>query len=501
MKRLRFLLIIPLFLAFVLVYVIGNNFLRRDEPLIHNYIPDEVDVLVEFDIKHFGSAFMYNMLYNSEYFNEKIPLPPIKERKQMPSMGVSYTHNFVFALERWGTGDFYYFIFELRSKDDFDAFMVKLRESNENVVAISNHEVGILGFANNVDKGAAEEYLGEVINKNVESIRTKYDLFDRFNWDRDLNMHFNTQAFVEGSKLEDIFASIDLVGTSAIMDVEYISNQEYNVAPLEGKILSPKSLHMSSTMKFEDILSTFGIKDIKAIKDLPAIKKWSINNLGSKFEMQSGVKKDSINEIMKIESPGQAVSIDSKGKFGVYIEKLRMKVAFNSEDKFEFLLEPVDREKFESFMIDLADSNVIVIDSSKSTIDMGQLGVHRFKWVENNFIIYPLSEDKVELVEVTEQGSYYYMNFDINDFFENFTLEGDGSFFTSAGVGYFKKYKKKISGILKNFNRIEVSLFEEDEKIKIHSDMSFKNTEGVAIIEMMSAFMNSNFTGFSFGSK
>ena len=158
MKRLRFLLIIPVFLAFVLVYVIGNNFLRRDEPLIHNYIPDEVDVLVEFDIKHFGSAFMYNMLYNSDYFNEKIPLPPIKERKQVPSMGVSYTHNFVFALERWGKGDFYYFIFELRSQEDFDAFMSKLKENNDKVVAISNHEVGILGFAYNVDKSAAEDY-------------------------------------------------------------------------------------------------------------------------------------------------------------------------------------------------------------------------------------------------------------------------------------------------------------------------------------------------------
>ena len=157
MKRLRFLLIIPVFFAFVLVYIIGNNFLRRDEPLIHHYIPDEVDILVEFDIKHFGSAFLYNMLYNSTYFNEKIPLPSKKDRKQLPSMGISYTHNFVFALERWGAGDFYYFIFELNSKENFDQFIKEVQASNDHIIAISNHEVGVLGFTNNVDKNIATE--------------------------------------------------------------------------------------------------------------------------------------------------------------------------------------------------------------------------------------------------------------------------------------------------------------------------------------------------------
>jgi hypothetical protein len=498
MKRLRFLLIIPVFLCFTLIYLIGNSFLRRDEPLIHNYIPDEVDVLVEFDIKHFGSAFMYNMLYNSSYFNEKIPLPEGRESKDFPSMGVSPTNNFVFALERWGEGDFYYFIFQLNSQDDFKKFMDELGLKNKNMIHVSNHEVGIFGFATNVDKKMAQEYLDEVINKNVESIRTKYDLEEKFNLDRDLNIHVNTQAFIEGSKLEQIFGSIDLVSSTAILDVEYISNDVYEVEPLKGKILKSKNLHMSSTMKFKDILSTFGMRNISSVESFPEIKKWSVNNLGSQIEMQTGVEKDSVNELFKLESPGQQLLIDSKDKFGIFLANYGMKIALNTEEKFEILLEPENKEEFELYLRKLADSNVVQIDSVYKLITMGQFGKHKYKWVDSYFIIYPKNQDDVELVEIEEKGSYYYMNFDINPFFENIKMSGDGTTFSNIGTGIFNEQMAQVQLIMNNFDKAEVSLFYEGDKIKIHSTLSFKNKDGVAIIEMMSAFLNSNFKDFFF---
>ncbi len=498
MKRLRFLLIIPVFLCFIIVYLISNAFLRRDEPLIHNYIPDEVDVLIEFDIKHFGSAFMYNMLYNSEYFNEKIPLPDRESRGNVPSMGVSPANNFVFAIERWGSGDFYYFIFQLDSKREFESFLNTLQEKNENLIHVSNQEVGIFGFTNNVDKEIASKYLDEVIHKNVESIRTKYDLKEKFNWDRDLNIHLNTQAFIEGSKLQDIFASVDLVSSSAIMDIQYLSNDEYKVEPLKGKILRSKNLHISSTMKFEDILRTLGMKTSQRILDFPKIKKWSMNNLGSLIEMQTGVKADSVNEVLKVKSPQQTFLVDSKDKFGIYLPDREIKVALNVEDKFEILLEPESEEDFNQYMKVLVDSNVIQIDTSKGIITMGQFGQHHYKWIENYFIIYPMNGDEVELVDVNASGSYFYMDFELNPFFKNVSMSGDGTMISTGGVLLFNSIIGNFNNVLNSFDRMQVSLFTEGDVIKIHSNLTFKNTEGVAIIEMMSAFLNSNFKDFFF---
>lgn len=494
MKRLRFLLIIPVFLCFLLVYLISNAFLRRDEPLIHDYIPDEVDVLVEFDIKHFGSAFMYNMLYNSEYFNEKIPLPKGTRQRDIPSMGVSPASNFIFAVERWGTGDFYYLIFELNSKAEFDGFMSDLSERNKNLVYAANQEVGIFGFANNVDKETAAEYLDEVIHKNVESIRTKYDLNEKFNWERDLNIHINTQAFVEGSQLQNIFASIDLVSSSAVMDVNYMSNEDYNVQPIEGKVLKSKNLHMSSSMRTEDILRTFGMKTSKGIQEFPRIKKWSINNLGSLFEVETGIPADSVEEIYRIKSAFGEYLIDTHDKFGLYILGNERKISLNTQDKFEILLEPESKVEFENYFLGLKDTGFIHVDSAKSQMHLGPLGKYKFKWVNGMFILFPTNQEDIELVDVKDPGSYFMMDFDLNPFFGNVAMQGATGFEAMAFTGLLGSFQ----GFLKAFDRVEVSLSSEGEDIKINSTLSFKNKEGVAIIEMMSAFLNSNFRDFFF---
>lgn len=494
MKRLRFLLIIPVFLCFIIIYFISNAFLRREEPLIHNYIPDEVDVLVEFDIKHFGSAFMYNMLYNSEYFNEKIPLPESKNRRDIPSMGVSSAHNFVFAIERWGSGDFYYLIFELDSKREFDNFLESLEETNKNLVHVSNHEVGIFGFANNVEKKTAQDYLGEVINQNVESIRTKYDLLEKFNWDRDLNIHLNTQAFIEGSKLQDIFASVDLVSSDAILEVEYLSNENYDIKPISGKVLKSKNLHMSSTMKITDLLSTFGMKPNQGIAELPGIKKWSINNLGSLFEIKSGIPRDSVKELYRIKSSSGDLIIDGNNKFGFYNVEEKQKISLITEDKFEILLEPESREKFEAYFISLIDSGYIKVDSSKRQMTIRQFGDYKYKWEGSMFILFPTNQNDVELVDLNQEGSYFYMDFDLNPFFSNIKAQGLSRIQSAVFTGLMVSFLD----MLNKFDRVQVSLREDSETIKIESTMSFKNKEGVAIIEMMSAFMNSNFKDLFF---
>ncbi|MEZ4938292.1 MAG: hypothetical protein R2799_11955 [Crocinitomicaceae bacterium] len=494
MKRLRFLLIIPVFLCFILVYLISNAFLRRDEPLIHNYIPDEVDVLIEFDIKHFGSAFMYNMLYNSDYFNEKIPLPKTERRKEIPSMGVSPANNFVFAIERWGTGDFYYLIFQLQSKRDFDKFMNDLSVQNKNLVYSSNTEVGIFGFANNVDKTIAAEYLEEVINKNVESIRTKYDLNEKFNWDRDLNIHVNTQAFIEGSQLQNIFASLDLVSSSAIMDINYTSNEEYNVAPISGKVLKSKHLHISSSMKIGDVLRTFGMKSTKKIDSFPKIKKWSVNNLGSLFQMEFDIPLDSVSPLMTIKSSVGEIILDKHDKFGIYIPSQKRKVALNNQNKFEILMEPESRSEFESYFLALKDTGAITIDSAKRLIDLGPFGSYKYKWIEDMYILYPKNQEDVELVELSQPGSYFYMDFELGPFFKNIEMMGATGFEFMA----FQGFLGSVQSFLESFDRIQVALSTEGEDIKLNSTLSFKNKDGVAIIEMMSAFLNSNFKDFFF---
>ncbi|MCB0478369.1 MAG: hypothetical protein KDC84_09410 [Crocinitomicaceae bacterium] len=492
MKRLRFLLIIPLFLCFILVYLISNAFLRRDEPLIHNYIPDEVDVLIEFDIKHFGSAFMYNMMYNSAYFNEKIPLPTGTGRKDIPSMGISPANNFVFAVEKWGTGDFYYLIFQLESKRLFDDFVGKLAEQNKNLVYASNNEVGIFGFAKNVDKKVASDYLDEVIHKNVESIRTKYDLNEKFNLDRDINIHFNTQAYLEGSQLQNIFASLDLVSSSAIMDVHYTSNEKYEVEPINGKVLKAKNLHVSSSMKMEDILNTFGMKTYRSIKEFPKINKWSINNLGSLFHLENNVPMDSVNEVYRFKSSFGEFIVDNHKSFGIYIPELKRKISLNTQNKFEILFEPESKEEFERYFKGLADTGYIAIDSAKHQMNLGPFGVFKYKWMDKMFILFPTDQVGVDLVDIKEPGTYFYMDFDLNPFFKNFEMMGANAYESMAFTGILGNFQE----FLKAFDRVEVGLSSKGENIQLNSTLSFKNREGVAIIEMMSAFLNSNFRHF-----
>lgn len=494
MKRLRFLFIIPIFLCFIIVYVISNAFLRRDEPLIHDYIPDEVDVLVEFDIKHFGSAFMYNMLYNSDYFNEKIPMPDRKSRRDLPSIGVSPSSNFVLAVERWGTGDFFYLIFELNSQNEFNDFMINLQDKNKNLVHVSNSEVGIFGFANNVDKNSAQKYLVELVNKNVESIRTKYDLKEKFNWDRDVNVHVNTQAYIEGSKLQDIFASVDLVSSDALMEIEYLSNAEYKVKPIKGKVLKSKNLHFSSTMKLKDVLKTFGMEPSAGILDFPEIKKWSVNNLGSLFEIEYDVKLDSIEEIYRVKSSFGDVLVDGKEKLGIYIPAREQRISLNTQDKFELLLQPESAAEFNKYFTFLSDSGYVFIDTAKNIMKFKHFGEYKYKWVDDLFVLFPSQQDDVEMVELAEQGSYFYMDFDLNPFFENIEMKGGTTIESFA----FSGIMDNILQLLSNFDRSQVSLYTEGGTIKIKSKLSFKNSEGVAIIEMMSAFLNSNFKGFFF---